>query len=340
MSQGKLGLANHEFWLDPLRTRRLVERPLVRAGGEHVLLDAPTTVALDQGRRTLPVVVLRVTPNTPGEGLAFGEHAVLTATLLEQNRTHARVLVPPVPDELTLRIDGIDLPPPQGTFAEAHLIDLREHLDVPWTQPATILIRLLLRDRVLAEARVALTKGAAGYVDPEAARYLDERKSRPNPSPIWPTPGAALPSYDRRDGSPALPEGPGIALATPRVVPVHEASRALLHGSFRLPIRPRDRCAPAPFATLSRPATAVVPITVVLLGSRYATPVVWRLAVPSFEPVTEQAGTLMARGFFTLDTHALTNLAGVPQTYFLHAFSGEHLASPATMAIVAIPEGE
>ena len=337
MTQGQLGLADHEFWLDPLRTRRAVERPLVRSGQEHVVLDAPTTVALDQGRRTLPVVVLRVAPNTPGNALDFGRHAVLVATVIEQSRTSAEVLVLPDPDERRLSLDGIDLPPPQGTLAEAYVVDLREHLDLPWTEPATIVIRLVLRDRVLAEARVALTVSDAGYVDPEVTRYLEERSRQPDPMAIWPKPGVVLPSYERRDGSPALPATLGITLVTPRVVPVSDAARALLHGSFRLPIRPRDRCPPAPFATVSRPATAVVPITVVLVGSRHAAPVVWRLAVPSLEPVLDEDGTLVARGFFALDTGELTNLAGVPQTYFLHAFSGELRASPATMALVAIP---
>lgn len=334
MKRERLGIADRAFWSDPLVAARPAQSALLRAGGEHVVLDTPSRVALGAPAGTLPAVLLRVAPEEVARGDGFSQHVVITATALERNRTWARTAVSPEEALPRLDLSGIDIPPPSGMVSSASVIDLRERLALPWDRPATLIVRALFRGRIVGESRVTLEGPPDEYRDPEAERFVEARERRPAPETVWPPAGDPFPRYDG-EGMPALPDAPGIVLGAQRVLPIEPSTKCILTGGFRLPIRPRDRAPSGRLSPLlSRLPQAVVPISVVVVGSRYPGPLVWRLAVPSFRPLDERGDALMATGHFEMDMQQFANLRGLPQTYFIFAFSGEHAAEPVATALV------
>ena len=48
MNEDKFGLKDEEYWSDPWRTRKAVQRPLMQKNQEGLLLGTPTIVPLNQ----------------------------------------------------------------------------------------------------------------------------------------------------------------------------------------------------------------------------------------------------------------------------------------------------
>jgi hypothetical protein len=124
-----------------------------------------------------------------------------------------------------------------------------------------------------------------------------------------------------------VPDKLGITLAVPRVVPRNQHMRAIVHGSFRLRLLPRER---AP----GRIYSAVVPITLLATGSDVPNPYQFDLRVPVYDPVATVDGVGEVSGYFSIDLQSLANLDVVDQTFFLYAFSGELITGPLPMALV------
>jgi hypothetical protein len=322
-----LGIDDRDFWLEPWRSRAQLEAGVDHAT-EHLIFDAPAEVHLDEGRATLPVPVLRIAPMAPQYHVERFEEAVLVATSQRTRQTFAATVVP-VATDVFRRVSTEPPREPDGWYSEALVVDARERLELPWGEPDTLWLDLVLRERNLGRTTTRLT-ARVEWVDPEAERYLEAERQKARPLPIWPPSGRVLPTYERHARSPALPEGLGITLAAERVVPADYPERCVLWGSYRLPVEPRDRVEALAFDTVSRQATAVVPIALLVTGSKDAIPTVWHLAVPSFEPIVDG----VARGHFTLDLQQLANFCMVPQTYFFRAYAGEHSAGPAAVAVV------
>ena len=81
-------------------------------------------------------------------------------------------------------------------------------------------------------------------------------------------------------------------------------------------------------------ATAVIPITLLLIGNIETGPWTIELRVPTFDPIPGGvAGTVVA-GAFEIDLLSLPQMPRVPQTYFLRAISGEVITEPAMTALV------
>jgi hypothetical protein len=319
------------FWVDPWERRDAIAAQLDRAT-DQVVFGAPAEVRLDEGRATLPVPVLRGAPNAPQHHIDFFHHAVLVATSKRARKTFAATLAPVLTEEFR-RAPSATPREPDGWYTEALVVDARERLALPWDEPDTLWLTLLLRDRVLGRATVRLT-ARVDYRDLEAERFLEAERQKPRPLPIWPRAGRVLPSYERQERSPAVPPEPGIAIVAERVVRSHEPERCVLWGSYRAIIEPRDRVQGPGFETLSRQSVAVVPIALLVLGSKHVTPTIWHLAVPCLNPLVEHEGGLVAHGYFTLDLQQLANFCLIPQTYFFYAFAGELSAGPAPLAVV------
>jgi hypothetical protein len=108
-------------------------------------------------------------------------------------------------------------------------------------------------------------------------------------------------------------------------------ARAVLSGSFRLPLLPREITAPPP---PSLPYAAVRGVTIVMTSADMAGPLVLPLAIPIAGPLETSSDGPVGVGYFALDLLQLPAMWRRPRTHFFYAFSGAHAAGPAIMAFV------
>lgn len=322
-----LGLTDADYWDNPTKTRLQIETELLDAERSVLVIGAPSKVAYAQ-RDTLPLFVMRVGQQDAIARLPFRRTALVVAQELTSNTTYANMAV----------IKDIEVPPPYdgppltGTTGEAFLIELRTQLRLPW-QRGELLVLVIMRDTMSHRVRVKLEKG--GYEDPAVEQYLAEEAAKPQPHEPYPPPrtedddGKSLPTYRKQADSPALPDGLGINLAVPRVIPRNPHMRCVVHGSFRLRPLPRERTAAG-----NDRFSAVVSITLIATGSDIAFPVQVDLHVPVYEPIRTVDGEPEVTGWFSIDLQTLSNLDIVDQTYFIYAFSGELVTGPVPMALV------
>ena len=324
---GPLGLRDEQFWSAPFATRDEVEGPLLAAGEEALIVDAPGRVVLEE-RQTLPLVVLRVAPLPRFAELDFRRHALVVAVELERNRVRVAPALEPIENLALPEQETVD-PSSTARAAEAYLVDVRQRLALPW-RPATHLLAVLLRDQVSERRRVRVEHSPGVYVDPEAERYRRQELERAGPPAPWPPPDDPLPHYLRGAGSPPLPDGPGIALDLPRLRVLGRDRRCVLHGSFRLPVLAHHRL-PAE-RRREGGARGVVPVTLVATGSRHAGPWVVDLVVPVSDAAAD--GGEPAAGYFHLDLLDHLEPGPAEQTLFVYAVSAEVLAGPWPVAFV------
>src|SRR5437016_4145421 len=87
------GLSDKEFWSDPWRTRKVVQRPLMQKNQDGLLLGTPSTVALNQ-HSTFPAALIRVAgPATLGK-IPSRPSMIITALDLGTNELRARLALP------------------------------------------------------------------------------------------------------------------------------------------------------------------------------------------------------------------------------------------------------
>jgi hypothetical protein len=244
---------------------------------------------------------------------------------------------------------------PKGSGAETFVIDARATLGIPW-EPGRYLATLIMRDVVSNRAPLVLAKSTATYRDEEVEKYLAQRRAKAPLPRVWPplpelprVPAGAtqpppdaphpLPSYSIRPGSPELPEAPGIALAVKRVVEVNAPGGCVVRGSFKLPAKWATAVPPpvAPSApgTQEQP-TAIVPITLLLTGSKQPDARSFALKVPVYTPIDFADEAAQATGYFAFDLCKYAPVNRVPQTFFVYAFSGELMVGPALMAFAPV----
>jgi hypothetical protein len=331
MQQGHLGLTDAGFWADPLKTRDDVSARLSKEGFVGVALDAPRRVALDD-RRELPVVATNVATFRDNLWLDFHAAAVLAAVDLDTHAIYAAPCFDREPVEwLTEPVPDDDIA--EGTTTAFDTFDLRARLGLPWV-PSRLLVRLLLADRVSAPVRVDLLHTITAYRDPAVDELVARSRRSSRIASVSPRAGLSLPSYEARTTSPLVPGEPGIALKAPRVQVLAEGTPWVVEGSFRLPVAPHEIVPPDGSVDVGDPlAKAVVPITLILTGSRTLFPQILPLAVPcrgAIDPAKP-----VAVGHFALDLRAAVKGVDLEaETWFLFALSGEHLAGPVSSAWV------
>jgi len=341
MQQGHLGLNDAGFWADPLQTREEVSARLSGAGFVGVALDAPRRVALDD-RQELPAVATNVATFRDNLWLDFHAGAVLTAIDLDTHAIFAAPCFDQQPVEwLTEPVPDDDVA--EGTSTSFDVFDLRARLGLPWV-PSRLLVRLLLVDRVSDPVRVDLLHTITAYRDPAVEELVSRARRHPQLAAVSPRPGRSLPSYEARPTSPPPPAEPGIVLRAPRVQVLAEGTSWIVEGSFRLPLAahelvpPRDRppgtggMQSAPFDVGDPRARAVVPVTLLLTGSRTLSPQLLPLMVPCHQVLDSDPP--VGIGHFAIDLRTSVKVDLEAETWFLFAVSGEHLAGPVASAWV------
>ena len=318
------GLTDDDFWSgseEAIEAFRDTRRGEV---SEELVLDGPTTVSLSD-RGGLPMHVywrapLRRTAASPlQENLRIAVVHLGRAFYVEPQR----VFEPTEPFE-----------PGDGVTTEYRAFDLRARLGLPWKR-GTLLVTGLLRDQITNRVRIRLDDGVGAHRDEEVERFLAEQARLPTAPDVHPLPGSPFPSFARLEGSPPVPTSAGIALAIERIVVTRRGARAVLHGSFRLPVLDRELVSPTapwqPAAGVSRerPA-AIVPLTLAIVGSGSARAMIRPMRVPVWGPLEGREST----GHFAVDLLTDEDFPAEAQTFFVYAMSGEILTGPTLVATV------
>lgn len=338
MSDQSLGLQDDEFWTRPKKVEAVAD-VLHAAEFSGLRLGAPAAVPVDL-RAAAPVVIVHAGPFKDVWALPFHKHALLTAINLDTNVVSAQFAADQ--DAEYAVVDPARAP--AGYTVNFNSRDLREDLGVEW-KPARFLVTVISRERLSNRAKVELTRSAQTFDDPEVAKFLDARRPKAGPPGVDPPPGDPLPSYQKRDDSPPVPDEPGIKLAADRVIVLRgETTACVLRGSFRvtaLPgevVKPAAEPAPPPAAgepPPGPPPTAILRITLLITGSERPFPNTLVLKVPTWDPIPEGGAAPVVTGHFALDLFAAGGMAVRPQTVFVYAFSGEILEGPFPVALIS-----
>jgi hypothetical protein len=425
MSDGPLKLSNQDFWFDPFRTEDEVLHGLAAEGFLGLVLDGPRVV--DVTRMTsLPIQGVRAQKAFDGLALpGFSQSSLVVAVRLDRGRAQ----VAGVTDRSAARAPNrADLQPGDARTFESYRLNLRARLGLPWEE-SEYAVWVLQREQLSNRVMTRLVKQAEPvFVDSVVSSFVDQHKKTAYPQPIWPraapkawspTGTQALPFYRALEGSPEVPQEPGIALDLERVLVVEDGfGGCVLRGSFRLPLLPRERVRPceesdaehaaqlalraegaqgerpqsaaerrgvdylkdsevewppapspsgAPVAHTSSAAaeaewrfadqdtvpdpepqgpwetghvwqevgdddaTAVIPVTLVVVGAQLAEPFVLNLQVPAYSPADSEVAT----GHFTLDLLGFKDSYPMRgQTSWVYAFSGRHAAGPCPVALL------
>ncbi|NVZ65063.1 hypothetical protein HX867_23425 [Pseudomonas gingeri] len=339
------GLTDSQFWSDPDRMTFQTARRLKAEKFSGIRLYAPRQVPIDL-RESLPLILFQVASFREAFRMNFQDNALIV--MVDIARHQLLVGFVTAPDVLSLPQDIDPTEIPEGTTAQQDTLDLRQHLQLDW-KPATYLICIVVRDNVSNRIRVQLTRSPRAYVDPEAERFIAAQKRKLPLPAIWPplaprpiadTPASEqLPDYRHRPDSPDLPEGFGVELAMDPVVPMRPGARLMLRASFRMPasagIVTAQHPTSSPPIVAGQMPTVLMPITLLLTGSERAAPSVWRLIVPSFDPLGEPIDTASVSGYFTFDMLAVEDLRTPLQTYFVYWFCGEAMGGPSRLTLLS-----
>jgi hypothetical protein len=336
MGQGIYKLEDSEFWSEPWRTRKEIERPIFASRKSALLFDAPKRVAVDV-RKTLPVLVSRVGRTADERAASLRDFAILVASDLDSGRGFAAQAVePPVrsyekpePGEVS----------PTAMAAIAFGLDARQRLDLPWRK-SRLSLSLIVREQLADALSVELGSSPGAFQDPEVEKHrLAEQMKAPFPA-VHPRPSESIPAYGRVEGAPQVPEEPGIVLAGERVVKASSKGPLILRGAFRLSVPAPLVVAPGERARLleesigDRPLpAALVPLLLVVTASRDPVPFAWPLTVPSWDFDGKTAA-----GQFAVDLDEGANLRSPDRTLFLYAFSGAQRFGPLPIALVGEDE--
>lgn len=301
-------LPDEAFWESDERGADPMARELV---GEYegVLIDAPRRVDTRK-RTTLPAGIYQLGPIREVAATKLYKLAAISAIDTVRNRIF-------LAGGQALRRDSdiMEAQPrdparmPDGDMSTTYPVELRSMLGIAW-QPARLLVTLLMRDRTSNRALVDL-EGAGSPEELPPARAED----------VFPPADKVATFYQMRPKSPPVPAGPGIVLSPDRIVDLRHDWQWPLYGSFRLAPAPHER-------TAQSPPAAVLGIHLVIQGADDGGLSLTTLRVPAYERAGE-----FATGYFAVDLMQLCRFRK-PQTYFLTAFCGDHMAGPIPSAIV------
>lgn len=342
-------LKDEDYWSDPWRTRKTLQRGLMQKGDEGLVLGTPGTVALNE-HADFPAALIRVARLPTFARLPTSSALILAVLDLYTGELRAR-----------LAIDAVARPPaapgaPAGAkdsfsgddsamLSEGHTVDLATRLQLPASRREYLVTAILL-DKPSNRSRMKVAE-SAGYEDPAVDDFVRERLASRMPlAEVTPAAGEPLPSYKAGEQSLAPPDAVGINLSVPRVSVFGADEPCIVRGSFRLPVLAQHRVKPADAKEGEPPPpapedTARVPISLLLTGSVDHAPQVLKLVVPVYEPLGDTDGKtdgqVIATGHFCFDLCGMPGMNIRPQTYFIYAFAGEVMTAAVPAAFTRLP---
>ncbi len=321
---GFLALPDEHFWADPLADQVEVSLDLVRSKALGVLLDGPARVDLS-ARGSLPIVVAQVATYADFDRADAARHGVLSAIEVESGQARAA----PLQDQEMAPAGpaGQATPSRKGIGAQLWFAQARTRLGLPWSAGRWILT-VHVGDRASSRLEVLLERPAAPE-DAAAVRELlvEERRRRLQ---AWPE--AAL-RGDDDPAAPPPPDEPGVTLELDRVTVLREGAPVTARVSFRLRAGPQDRPLEGAEVPEAPGATAVVPVTLLVVGTGLIEPRLFPLRLPTQDDPA--AGDGLVTGRAVVDLRRLPGFVGHPQTYHAWALAGEQLAGPVAFTLLS-----
>lgn len=331
--QGALKLTDEEFFTAPLKTRKATLDPLLGAGVEALIADAPRKVSIDV-RDTLPMVVVRAGSFGAVASAPVSRAGIVVATDLETGQVRAEMAVQP--PEKSVQPDEPREAPEGAMAGETKVVDLRKRLDLPW-RPSRYAVALILREQISDPLEVLLDSSPGGYKDPEVEKHRKAALGKAPLPAVHPAPDQTV-RYRNVAGAPEL-SAAGLALSAPRVRKASEKGPLLLTGSFRVEVpahlvvkkSEHTKALEAQLGEAGLPS-ALVPITFVITGSKIPQPEIWHTVLPAWGAIDPKKP--VAAGSFAIDLNAAANFSEPLQTLFVYAFCGAHRFGPLPIAIV------
>ncbi len=333
MNEIDLGLDNDDYWSNPTRTMDDVMDRLESEAG--LVLGAPTAVDTAQ-RSDLPAIIYRSGKDSDLALRSFRSYALIAAMHLDTKTLYLGYAAPQDFDPKPPRSDADEL---EGWTVAAHKAEIREQLNLPW-QPGQYRFTAILGDEL---SNTAVSNFGKGRPDPDVDALIAAEAEKIDPPAVFPATSKMndCPSYERVDGSPPIPDSPGISINLERAVALREDAACILYGSYRLPLSVRDRVKlgseeynrEAGFVSDDGPTpVGVVPISLVVTGADEPAACLLHLFVPTFD--TPSGDSDEVTGYFSVDLLRLPDMPKDPQGYFVYAFSGESICGPAKTALV------
>ncbi len=350
MSDSPFGLSGEDYWKQPWKNAEAMHEKHVLDRKYGLFIDAPP--AVNPGlHSTLPMPFLYADEMREAYKVDLPTMAQVVASRTEDRALKIGPAIAPVDREEPAAKVGADS---ENPISEKHLIDLQGQLGL-LNEPGTYHIAVLLRHKMSNVVATVVERKKVKYDDPEVEKFIESQRKpllpAPPPAPsnqlVW-APGETGVRPSPYAGSPEPPEKPGITLTIERVVLNRQGAKAILKGAFRLAVHnselaPIDPDEPAqrvalglPFYGRPRPV-AIIPINIVVTGSVNLSATVFRLQVPTYQPVDPKAAVMMTTGHFAIDLLAHPDLRTDPQTFAIYAFCGEILSGPHLMATVTEP---
>jgi hypothetical protein len=346
MAESLFGLSGDDYWRDPWKGSAEMHQKFVLGGKYGLYIDAPASVNAAV-HFSVPVPMFYVAEFREAYKIDLRSMTKLVAIRLEDRSFLIENALPPldkVVEEVKMGKDSSD------PTSSKQVIDLQTQLRI-LDRPGKYRIVLLLQQQTSNVVETVVEQKKVQHPDPEAQKFIESFKLPEIPPPPPPPPSPEL-RWVRKpeaplqplEGSPPIPEKPGIEMKVDRVVLSKPGASGLLKGSFRLPVlkrdllpeRPPDMDLRVPFTPeygMPRP-TAMVPITLVILASESSVETVIRLSVPTFDPFDPAAKENFGTGYFAVDLLAHPNLRGAARIFSTYAFCGEFMKGPVVMATV------
>jgi hypothetical protein len=319
------GLGGEDYWKNPWKDGPRLNREYVLDMRFGLYIDGPESVVL-KTRKTLPVPFYYVATTRDDVRINLRALATITASRVEDRRVFLAPAYAPVDKVVDGPRLGGDSDDP---ISRQTVIDLFERLQIE--EPGTYEVNVLLRDQISNRIEIKVVPPRIMVDDPEVQKFLEARRT----PRIIPPPPAPSPELVAAPSPPPVPSDEGVVLSLERVTLIEEGAKALLQGSFRLTVR-KDELVPPPAEGLPdygnpRPS-AVIPITLVALGSKSESPVVFRLNVPTFDRLGPD--NMVATGTFAIDLFGSEDMTAEPQTHNFYAFAGAFFSGPHLFATV------
>lgn len=320
-------ISDEDFWSNPDKNLSKLAGTRVRSDISGIISDSPKKIPLDQ-RQEWPYLVLQTGDTEELYKVRFADHAIITAFCPVEAVLYAAKAV----SRMGPRVPPGPFPSP-GFTSTFKNINARAALGIPWRNGRYILTTLI-RDQTSNRVSVDLVSSLANYEDQEVQKFLAAQERQQPPRLVSPPLGDIRVSYEKTDKSPLLPLDPALTLSIDRVIEALPEAKALLRGSYFLPVRTSDVIAQDAARSSPQKVSAVVPISLLVVGSDDAIPEILRLVVPSFKPIINRSGSQFAAGYFSIDMAQMGSFMQRPQTYFIYAFAGEVMTPATLMAVV------